>query len=200
MPRIDLVEPYAIRMARQSIRDSLMSHGEECVLFHMYHVNEVDKDITVARCPVCYDDIYKQGEQFDCPNCYGTTFDGGVMQAWRAWAIFTDANDEETFGKRGFWHPVASSVHTEWQPDLWQRDYVARVAKWSPDHRVMNLDAIYVFKAVNNDSVRTGNRIGQTDFDTVAQRADLQLISADMPIYKYPIEGQIFTRYDGMPR
>lgn len=198
MARVDLVEPYAVRMARQSIRDSLMSHGEECVLFHMYHVNEVDK--TVQRCPVCYDSVYKQGEKFNCPQCYGTTFDGGVKDVYRAWGLFTDANDEETFGKRGFWHPIASSIHTEWQPDLWQRDYVARIASWTLDHRVVEVDSIYVFKSVSNDSVRTGNRLGQTNFDTVAQRADLQLISTEMPIWQYPLKGQQFQRYDGQPR
>jgi len=198
MPRIDLVEPYAIRMARQSIKDSLMSHGEECVLFHMHHPNEAKE--TVPRCPVCYNAVYKQGDKFNCSRCYGTTYDGGVKEVFRAWAIFTDANDEETFGKRGFWHPIASSIHTEWRPDLWQRDYVARIGSWTLDHRVESVDAIYVFKSVSNDSVRTGNRIGQTDFDTVSQRADLQLISTEMPIYKYPLVGQVFNRYDSKPR
>lgn len=130
MVRVDLTEPYAIRQAREAVRDSLRSHGEECVLLHMYHVNEV-QDV-VPRCPACYDDVYKQGERYDCPRCYGTTFDGGVARVHRAWALFTDAQDVETFGKRGLWHPIASSVQTEPFPDLWQRDYVVRVARWSP--------------------------------------------------------------------
>lgn len=200
MARIDLPEPYAIRLARQSVRDSMMSHGEECVLFHMYHVNEVkDSGLTVDRC-TCFNDIYKQSTNFNCPDCYGTTYAGGVKDVWRGWGVFVDANDEETFGKRGMWHPVASSVHTEWQPDLWQRDFVARIAQWSLDHRVLEVDAIYVFKSVSNDSVRTGNMIGQTSFDTVAQRADLQLISTEMPIWQYPLVGTQFNRYDGNPR
>ena len=200
MARIDLVEPYAIRLARQSIRDSLMSHGEECILLHMFHPNEVQDDLRYPRCPVCFDDLYSQGAKYDCPNCYGTTFDGGVKDVFRAWAIFTDANDEETFGKRGVWHPVASSIQTEHIPDLWQRDYVVRVGSWTMDHRVESVDSIYVFKGVTNESLRTGNRLGQTLFDTVGQRADLQQISADMPIGKYPFVGQRFDRFDGRPR
>ena len=198
MPRIDLPEPYSIRLARQSVRDSLMSHGEECVLLHMYHANEV-QDV-VPRCSACYDEIYKQGDKYDCSRCYGTTFDGGVAQAFRAWALFTDANDAETFGKRGLWHPIASSIQTEHLPDLWQRDYVVRVAKWGPDHRVQEVDGIYVFKQVVNESLRTGGMHGQTVYDTISQRADLQMIADNMPISLFPVKGVQFDRFDGKPR
>ncbi len=198
MARIELVEPYAIRQARQSIRDSLMSHGEECVLLHMYHANEVqDKQ---PRCPACYDDTYKQSDKYDCPRCYGTTFDGGVAQALRAWAIFTDAQDVETFGKRGLWHPIASSIQTEPFPDLWQRDYVIRVARWTQDHRVAEVDGIYVLKRVTNESLRTGAMHAQTDYDTIGQRADLSMIAENMPIYQFPAKGVQFDRFDGRPR
>lgn len=198
MARVDFPEPYAVRQARESVRDSLRSHGEECVLLHMYHANEV-QDV-VPRCPACFDDVYKQGDRYDCPRCYGTTFDGGVAQAWRAWAIFTDAQDEETFGKRGLWHPIANSVQTEHLPDLWRRDYVIRVARWTADHRVAEIDGIYVFKGVVNESLRTGAMHAQTDYDTIAQRADLQLIADTMPIYLYPAKGIRFDRFDGRPR
>lgn len=198
MPRIDLVEPYAVRMARQSIRDSLMSHGEECVLLHMHHVNEAQG--VVDRCPVCFNDLYKSGGKYDCPHCYGTTFEGGVKDAYRAWAIFTDSNDDESFTKRGFWHPLASSMHTEHIPDLWKRDYVIRVARWTLDHRVAEVDGIYVMKQVTNESLRTGNAHGQTNLDNVSQMADLDKISDDMPINLFPVVGVQFQRYDGNPR
>ena len=177
-----------------------MSHGEECILIHMLHVNEVQDDPNYPRCAVCFDEVYNQGAKYDCEHCYGTTFEGGVKDIFRAWGLFTDANDEETFGKRGMWHPVASSIQTEHVPDLWQRDYVVRVGSWSVDRRVEEVDAVYVFKSVTNESLRTGNMIGQTTYDTVAQRADLQLISADMPINKYPFVGTQFNRFDGKPR
>ena len=198
MPVIKLPEPYAVRQARQSVRDSLMSHGEECILVHMYHANEVQD--TRARCPVCYDDVYKQGERYDCSRCYGTTFDGGVKDALRAWAIFTDANDEETFDKVGLWHPIKCSIQTEPFPDLWQRDYIIRVARWSQDHRPEEIEGIYVLKQVTNESLRTGNMHAQTRYDTLGQRADGQLIADDMPIYQYPVVGQRFDRFDWRPR
>lgn len=198
MPVIKLPEPYAIRQARESVRDSLRSHGEECVLLHMYHVNEVqDKQ---PRCSWCFDEVYKQGDKYDCDRCLGTTFEGGVAQAFRAWAVFTDAQDVETFGKRGLWHPIASSVQTEPFPDLWQRDYVVRVAQWTQDHRVAEVDGIYVLKAVTNESLRTGSMNAQTAYDTIGQRADLSMVADTMPIYKYPVKGVKFDRFDGRPR
>ena len=99
MPRIDLPENYAIRNARQWVRDSLMSHGEECVLLCAYHVT-TDFD-TQPRCPACYDDMYEQPDQQDCATCYGTTFLGGIKSAYRAWGIFTDAVDQEDQTKYG---------------------------------------------------------------------------------------------------
>lgn len=198
MARIDLIEPYAVRLARQSIRDSLMSHGEECVLIHTWHVNEGEG--VQPRCPACWNDIYKQGERFDCDKCYGTTFEGGIKTAYRGWAIFTDSNDDESFTKRGLWHPMASSMHTEHQPDLWKRDFVIRVNRWSPDHRVLEVDGIYVMKQVTNESLRTGNAHGQTSLDNVSQIADLDRISDDMPISKFPVIGQRFDRWDGRVR
>lgn len=164
----------------------------------MYHANEVQDQ--VPRCSACYDDIYKQGDRYDCRRCYGTTFEGGVASAHRAWAIFTDAQDVETFGKRGIWHPIASTVQTEHLPDLWQRDYVVRVNRWTPDHRVAEVDGIYVLKQVVNESLRTGAMRAQTVYDTIGQRADLSMIAENMPIYLYPVKGQRFDRFDGRPR
>lgn len=175
-----------------------MSHGEECVLLHTYHVTR-DEGIQ-PRCPLCFDDIYSQGERQDCDNCYGTTFHGGIKQAWRAWGLFTDADDPETIGKRGVWNPSERNLHTEHEPDLIQRDFVVRVSAWGPGHRVDEIEGIYVLKNTNNESLRTGNRFGQTQFDTVGQRADIQRVAEAMGIYKYPVIGRVFERFDGRPR
>ncbi|ACH62120.1 hypothetical protein MYRNA_119 [Mycobacterium phage Myrna] len=198
MPRIDLAEPYAIRFARQSIKDALMMHGEECILMHMYHVNDVPKD--QPRCAACYDDIYKQGDSSRCTRCYGTTYDGGVKEFWRSWAIFTDTQDQEDMNRQGVWHPRPRSIHTEWKPDLWQRDYVIRVARWTPDHRPVEIEGIYTFKEVNNESLRTGNVFGQTDFDAISQRGEVDRVSEQLPIYKFPALGRVIPRYDGRVR
>lgn len=195
MARIDLPEPYAIRFARQSVRDSLMSHGEECVLLSTYHVT-TDFNIQ-PRCPECYDDLYQGPEKMDCATCYGTTFLGGVRTAYRTWAIFGDAVDQEDVTKHGFWHPIKRKLQTEHSPDIWEHDFVVRVPIWSPNHEVVAVEGIYVMDVVTNESMRTGHRFGQTVRDAVGQSADISLLSPQMPINRYPLIGKRFDRADG---
>ena len=196
--RIDLPENYAVRFARQAVRNSLQSHGEECVILHCYHVTQ-DYD-TQPRCPVCFDDMYQSGEHYDCDQCYGTTFADGIKSAHRVWAIFTDAQDQEDLTKRGLWHPIARELQTEAFPDLMEHDFVIRVTSWSVDHRVQGVEGIYNADVVTNESLRTGNRAGQIVLDAVGQRAALERLSTQMPIHRYPIVGQRFERIDGNPR
>lgn len=198
MARLDLTEPYAVRFAREAILDSFRSHGEECVLLHTYHIDEDEN--TQPRCPECFDAVYEQGDKFDCPTCLGTTFQGGIKAAYRAWGLFTDASDAETVGRRGVWHPVARSLQTEHEPDLWQRDYVVRVARWDAGYRVAEVEGVYALKQVSNETLRTGGRHGQTRFDAVGQRADLTRIAETMPVYRYVQPGAAFDRADGRSR
>lgn len=198
MVRIDLAEPYSVRFAREAIRDSLRAHGEECILMHTYHVNE-DYE-TQPKCPVCHDEVYEQGERHDCSRCYGTGFDGGIKEVWRAWGQFSDTNDSEDIGKRGRWHPQERNFHTEYVPDLQQRDFVVRVSQWSADHRVLAIEGIYVLLQVQGESLRTGNQAGQTVLNNIGQRSSIQKLSSTMPIYRYNILGQQFPRFDGRER
>lgn len=187
-------------MARESIRDSLRSHGEECILVHLLHAAEVQDDPAYPRCPACFDDIYSQGDKYDCGNCLGTTFAKGYKSANRAWGLFGDAVDKETFGKRGMYHPTARNIHTEAYPDLWDRDFVIRLTGWSIDHRPTGIEGIYVFSEVANETIRTGNHFGQTELHNVGQRGDLQRVASDMPISRLPVIGQVFSRVDGRER
>lgn len=198
MSRVDLPEHYSVHFARQAIKDSLSSLGEECVLIHTYHVNE-DYE-TQPRCSACFDEIYEQGERHDCPNCYGTGFDKGIKEMWRAWGQFSDTNDSEDIGKRGRWHPQERGLHTECVPDLQQRDFVVRVSRWSADHRVLDIEGIYVLLQVQGESLRTGNQAGQTALNNIGQRSTIQKLSEKMPIYRAPILGQQIPRFDGRER
>lgn len=192
--RIDLPENYAVHQARQAVKNSLQSHGEEVVLLSCYHVNSDYDD--QPRCPECFDDLYQAGEKNDCPTCYGTTFQGGIKNAYRAWALFTDAADQEDHTKHGVWHPIKRNVHTEHLPDIMEHDFIIRVTSWSTDYRPVGVEGIYVCDVVTNESLRTGNRPGQITMDAVGQRADVERLSEQMPIYRYPIVGTRFGRMD----
>lgn len=187
MPRIDLVEPYAIGLARQAIRDSLLSHGEECILLQMYHVGTDEG--TAKRCPECYDDIYKQSESANCTDCYGTTFAGGVKSAVRVWGLFTDHVAAEQIGQNGVWAPDQRDVQIEPFPLLTEHDFLVRVRMWDSTHKPIEVEGYYGIQQVTRNSLRTGNRFGQWRWDVVGQKATITELQKNSPICAYPVEG-----------
>ena len=198
MARIDLVEDYAVRLARESVRDSLMSHGEEAIVLPMYHPNKDDK--IVPRC-VCFDDIYKQSETFTCSLCYGTTFQGGIEQAYRVWCMFGDTPKDEEIDKKGVWVPDTRTIQTEGKPLVMDHDFVIRVSEWSIDHKALAIEGVYEIQTTDRRSLRTGNRFGQSRFDIVGQKSKAVLLAdGQHPITKFPALGQRFDRYDNHPR
>lgn len=181
MARVDLTEPYAIRMARRNVRESLMAHGEEVIALRMYHT---DPDQGVQpRCPVCYDDAYEQGDTAYCTACYGTTFEGGVKVMSRTWAMLTTDNLNEDIRKRGVYQPFTHQVQMEWNPALVENDYFLRVKRWSMDHRPLELHAAYVVRAMQPEIVRTGNQLVQDGNDYVGQRGTCDQLDRSHVIY-----------------
>jgi hypothetical protein len=189
-----LVEPFAVTNRRNNIRDALATHGEECVLLQTWHPS--DKD--APACRTCGgDDVYHSAGFFNtmsgvCPECFGTTYSGGVRDARRVWAMFSDHVASEDYGKRGVWAGDAREIQCEPFPLLTEHDYVVRVKYWSADHRVNEVDGYYAVQAVTRDSLRTGNRFGQSKWDVIGQRAQISRLQQAVPINNYPIQGVQF--------
>lgn len=184
---IKLVENYAVAQARRSMRDSLMSHGEECIALQMYHIHE---DAGKAeRCPQCYDDLYKQSNQTNCEDCYGTTFAGGVKSAVRVWGMFTDQAEAEQIGAKGVWNPDQREMQVEPFPLLTEHDYVVRVRLWDTNHKPVEIEGYYGVQQVKRNSLRTGNRFGQWQWDVVGQKATITLLQKNSPICAYDVLG-----------
>lgn len=203
MARVDLPEPYAIRMARKAVRESLMAHGEEVIALKMFHA--YSDEGKVPRCPVCFDDVYKQGERASCSACFGTTFEGGIKEFSRIWALFTNIDSSESKRKRGEWQEKDRQIQFEPFPNLYENDYIMRVKRWSQDHRPLEFSGIYVLQAVTDEAIRTGNQFAQTEEDRVGQRARGVEMSTDSVIYKVIDRGIVrsdFTvpRLDGRNR
>jgi hypothetical protein len=184
---IKLVENYAVTLARQSMRDSLMSHGEECIALRMYHVNEDEGK--AARCPQCYDDMYKQSNAINCSDCYGTTFAGGVKSAVRVWGMFTDQAVAEQIGAKGVWQPDQRDMQVEPFPLLTEHDYVVRVRLWDSSHKALEVEGYYAIQQVTRNSLRTGNRFGQWQWDIVGQKATVTELQKNSPICSYSTLG-----------
>lgn len=190
MPRIDLPEPYSVVLARQAVRDSLLSHGEEFVALKMYHVGE-DENVA-PRCPQCYDDIYKQSDIANCPDCFGTTFAGGVKSAMRVWGLFTDHVVAEQIGQNGVWAPDQRDVQTEAFPLLTEHDFLVRIRMWDSTHKPIEIEGYYGIQQVTRNSLRTGNRFGQARWDVVGQKATITEMQKNAPICAYSVQGVQF--------
>lgn len=182
---IKLVESYSVQLARNSVRDSLQSHGEECIALSMYHVNADEK--IQQRCPICFDDTYKQPDP-QCNYCYGTTFKGGIKYATRMWAMFADTSKVEAIRERGVWVPDAREMQCEAFPLFMERDYVVRVRKWTSDHRPLEIEGYYAIgQGIVRNSIRTGNRFGQWTWDVIGQRANVSELQRNSIICQFPV-------------
>ena len=188
MAVIKLVENYAVSQLRKDVRDSLMMAGEQAILLQLYHPGDPD----AVPCPECGDDIYNSAEPAST-SCYGTMFDGGVRQAMKVWALFTDHPASEQLGPRGTYEPDHREIQLEAFPLVAEHDVVVRIRQWDGANNPLVIGGFYLLGAVNQRSLRTGNRFGQSSSDIVAQKAQL----AELPltphgITSYPIVGQVF--------
>jgi hypothetical protein len=188
MAVIKLVEDYAVAQLRKDVRDSLTMAGEQSVLLKLWHA----EDHGSVPCPQCGDDIYKSPEK-DCPSCYGTMFDGGVKEAVKVWALYTDHQVSEQLGQRGVYEPDHRHIQFEAFPLVTEHDVVVRVRHWNSDGTPTELEGFYLLDKVDRRSLRTGSRFGQYTWDVVGQKCDLAELPDEMGmITRYPILGRSF--------
>jgi hypothetical protein len=184
--------------ASQAVREALMTAGEECIVLHLYHVFEDDG--TQPRCS-CYDNVYEQIADWECPLCYGTTFVGGIKNIWRAWGIFSDHPLSEKYAKPGMWTSDDRSVQLENEPTLMQHDFLVRVQQWDNYGAPVLLGDRFVIDEVKQSSLRTGNRYGQTIMDVYGNSGKIHRVPPNHPIQNYNIAlGTPLPRVDGLPR
>jgi hypothetical protein len=188
MAEIKLVEDYAITTLRNDVRDSLMMAGEQSILLQLYHAGDTD----AVPCSVCGDDLYKSPE-VRCTSCYGTMFEGGVRVAMLVWSLYTDRPAKELLAKTGQYRPDAREVQLEAFPIVGEHDVIVRVSSWSSVGVPATVYGFYELQAVQQRSLRTGNRFGQSSSDIVAQKASLTEVATDAGITAYPITGRTFT-------
>lgn len=127
-------QDWAVGQERMRHMQALYTVGEWCAFVLMWHLDDFEKGL-VKRCPTCYTsrnrtaEVYGQGDQNKCRDCFGTTFEGGYRAIIIRPAIFADADDQEIFERRGVVRSRELTVET------------------TPDFRIQNGD--YVFRADN---------------------------------------------------
>lgn len=187
MAEIKLVEDYSITTLRNDVRDSLQMAGEQSILLQLYHAGDTD----AQPCVECGDDLYESPE-VGCPSCYGTMFEGGVRLAMLVWSLYSDRPETEKLAKTGQYRPDAREVQIEAFPLVGEHDVIVRVSSWASAGVPATVYGYYELQTVQQRSLRTGNRFGQSTLDIVAQKAQLTELSTDAGITKYPVLGKTF--------
>lgn len=126
------VQPWAIEQERRRHNEALWYVGENTMFCLMWHLEDFQAGL-VGRCPTCYEsqgivaDVYGQSDEYKCPDCFGTTFEGGFKAIIIRPAIFSDADEGETKSARGVIHP--NDLTIESTPDFRVRtgDYCFRI-------------------------------------------------------------------------
>lgn len=106
--------------------------GEYVMYALMWHLEDFEGGL-VGRCQRCGNtdnkvfQAYGQSDRYDCPECYGTTFEGGIRCLIVRPAIIEDTDEGETHDRRGI--PLGNTtVNVETTTDFRVRtmDYLFR--------------------------------------------------------------------------
>jgi hypothetical protein len=80
--------------------------GEYVMYALMWHIEDFDAGL-VGRCNRCaisqgkVFEAYGQSDRYDCPDCYSTTFEGGIRALIIRPAVIEDTDEGETHDRRG---------------------------------------------------------------------------------------------------
>lgn len=122
-------QSWAVDQERARHDQALYQLGEYVIFILLWTAQDHEEGM-VELCPECADDAiaqaYGQGARNKCPDCFGTRFEGG----WRAQivrpAIFTDADDGQSFTARGTVMPQELHLETTSDFRVHAGDYCVR--------------------------------------------------------------------------
>jgi hypothetical protein len=156
-------QDWAVEQERMRHSQAIYQVGEYAVFVLLWHIADHEAGL-VARCSRCYGssdpieqkiaETYNQPIEHRCPECFGTTFEGGFKARIVRPAIFSDSDEGETKQARGIAKPEDLSVES------------------TPDFRVRSGD--YVFRGNGNRfQLRVPQRVTlRTGFGMPLQSAD----------------------------
>jgi hypothetical protein len=128
-------QDFAIENERLRQNQAIYWYGEYVMFILMWHIQDFEQG-RVERCSTCFgtgDSIqdrisaaYKQPTKQKCPDCYGTTFEGGYKAKIIRPAILTDSDKNDQIQARGVTHSMALDVETVSDFRLRSGDYMFR--------------------------------------------------------------------------
>jgi hypothetical protein len=110
-------QPWAVQQEHLRHDQALFTVGEYAMFVLMWHNLDFEAGL-VARCARCYvaagkiGEVYKQPTKNRCPECFGTTYEGGFKARIVRPAIFADTDEEETVDRRGVIHRQNVSIES----------------------------------------------------------------------------------------
>lgn len=128
-------QDWAVQQERQRHAEALYFVGEMVCIILMWH--EIDfQEGLVQRCQTCYNTpnplnnritaVYNQPTRNLCPDCFGTTFEGGYRARIVRPAILTDTDETERQDRKGSMHPFSMNMETTWDFRSRAGDYMLR--------------------------------------------------------------------------
>lgn len=126
---------WATEQERIRHNEALYWVGEWTAIFLMWTILDFEAGL-VVRCPRCYGtdgslahrvaDVYNQPTQNKCPDCFGTTFDGGFRARIIRPAIFADVDETNATQAKGQMHPATTMAETTSDFKMREGDYFIR--------------------------------------------------------------------------
>ncbi len=128
-------QPWSVDQERQRHNQALLQAGEYAMFALMWHLQDHLAGL-VDRCPTCtgapgsrdsiIQDAYQQPKKNRCPDCFGTTFEGGYRALIVRPAIFSDTDESESMQARGVVNPNDVNVESTTDFRVRNNDYVFR--------------------------------------------------------------------------
>lgn len=132
---------WAVDQERYRHDQALYSLGEYAIFCMMWSLLDFEAGL-VTRCATCYGapgsiqnataEVYQQPKINKCPDCFGTTFEGGFRAKIVRPSLWADNDEEEKLDKRGVVHPESVSVESTWDFRMREGDYIIRAdgSRW----------------------------------------------------------------------
>jgi hypothetical protein len=134
-------EDWATYQERMRHAQALYQYGEYSMFVMMWTFLDFEKGL-VVRCTRCYGsngtvqhrtaDVYNQPTQNECPDCLGTTFEGGIRAKIVRPSMWADLDEKEELASKGVVHPERVSVESTWDFRMRKGDYIFRAdgSRW----------------------------------------------------------------------
>lgn len=134
-------QTWAVDQERYRHDQALYTVGEYSIFYLMWSQLDLLAGL-VERCARCYGtdgtipnrkaDVYNQPSNNRCPDCFGTTYEGGYRARIVRPALWADNDEDEKLDRRGVVHPESVSVESTWDFRMRGGDYIIRAdgSRW----------------------------------------------------------------------